>query len=60
MNSYEISSNTPLVADGGVQVPMDKPDDPYRALDDLMVVVEALCPEWPQRDLFKNESRNLL
>jgi hypothetical protein len=60
MNSYEISSNTPLVAEGGVHVPADRPEDPYRALDDLMVVVEALCPEWPQRDVFKNESQNLL
>jgi hypothetical protein len=23
--------------------------DPYAALDDLMCVVEALCPIWPQR-----------
>lgn len=60
MNSYEKSSNTPLVAEGGVQVPTDRLEDPYRALDDLMAVVEALCPEWPQRDVFKNESRNLL
>lgn len=60
MNSYEKSGNTPVAAEGGVHVPVDKPDDPYRALDDLMAVVEALCPEWPRRDVFKNESRNLL
>jgi len=23
--------------------------DPFRALDDLMAVVEALCPRWPAR-----------
>jgi hypothetical protein len=25
--------------------------DPYQALDDLMTVVEALCPVWPDKDL---------
>lgn len=25
-------------------------EDPFQALDDLMVVVEALCPTWPPRD----------
>jgi hypothetical protein len=24
-------------------------DDPYRTLDDLMCVIEALCPVWPQK-----------
>ncbi len=24
-------------------------DDPYRALDELMAAVEALCPVWPAR-----------
>lgn len=28
--------------------------DPYEALDDLMVVVEALCPRWPMRGIFKS------
>ncbi len=31
-----------------------------RALDDLMVVVEALCPVWPERPLFKDTGRMLL
>lgn len=26
-------------------------DDPYRVLDDLMAVVEALCPVWPPREV---------
>ncbi len=25
--------------------------DPFEALDDLMVVVEGLCPVWPEKDL---------
>jgi hypothetical protein len=26
-----------------------RPADPFQALDDLMVVLEALCPRWPAR-----------
>ena len=26
-------------------------DDPYRVLDDLMTVIEALCPVWPPREI---------
>ncbi len=26
--------------------------DPFEALDDLMQVVEALCPRWPERESF--------
>jgi hypothetical protein len=28
-------------------------EDPFRALDDLMVVVEAVCPQWPERRPFE-------
>jgi len=27
------------------------PVDPYEALDDLMVVIEGLCPVWPDKDI---------
>lgn len=27
--------------------------DPYAVLDDLMVVVESLCPRWPERKTFR-------
>lgn len=27
--------------------------DPYVVLDELMCVVEALCPEWPERPAFR-------
>jgi hypothetical protein len=30
--------------------------DPFAALDDLMCVVEALCPTWPQRPKFEGSS----
>jgi hypothetical protein len=41
-----------FVADGGVQVDTINSRDPYVVLDDLMVVVEALCPVWPARPTF--------
>jgi len=60
MSSYEKSTDIPLVAEGGVRVPPERPSDPYRVLDDLMAVVEQLCPRWPEREVFRHESRNLL
>jgi hypothetical protein len=41
-----------LVASGGIRVPVQTMRDPFEALDDLMVVVEALCPTWPHRESF--------
>jgi len=38
---------------GGTVAAASTACDPYQTLDDLMVVVEALCPPWPPRDLFK-------
>jgi hypothetical protein len=60
MSSCEKSTDSPLAADGGIGASVATPDDPYQALDDLMAVVEALCPVWPQREVFTRESRNLL
>lgn len=42
-----------LVGEGGIAPATPCARDPFRALDDLMVVVEALCPEWPARDIFR-------
>jgi hypothetical protein len=42
----------PLSGDGGVALPTTDIRDPFEILDDLMQVVEALCPTWPERDLF--------
>lgn len=42
---------TPLAAEGGVTIAVTDARDPYEVLDDLMVVVEALCPIWPARDV---------
>lgn len=50
----------PLAAEGGVDVACAIGRDPYDALDDLMAVVEALCPRWPPRDTFEASSVWLL
>jgi hypothetical protein len=33
---------------------------PYAQLDDLMTVIEALCPVWPTRSVQRDQSRFLL
>jgi len=35
-----------------IRVPTQPIRDPFEAFDDLMVVVEALCPTWPWRESF--------
>lgn len=60
MSSCEKSTDAPLAAEGGVRVTPELPGDPYRVLDDLMAVIEQLCPQWPERDVFRHESQNLL
>jgi hypothetical protein len=42
----------PLVAEGGIPYTPDPNRDPFEALDDLMTVVDALCPTWPSREPF--------
>jgi hypothetical protein len=41
-----------LAADGAPPPGPPRDGDPFGALDDLMTVVEALCPEWPPRSGF--------
>lgn len=50
----------PIAAGGGVRIPQVPTEDPFRTLDDLMAVVEALCPSWPERDPFVRAERMLL
>ncbi len=45
-------NDAPLAAEGGLALPAARAEDRFRALDELMAVVEALCPTWPQRDPF--------
>jgi hypothetical protein len=49
MNCSMQDDKAPFVADGGLAQVATSDRDPYEALDDLMVVVEALCPKWPPR-----------
>ncbi len=49
-----------LFADGGVGTAPASERDPYEVLDDLMVVVEALCPRWPPRETFRSNGIWLL
>jgi hypothetical protein len=52
MSFYGKSADQPIVAEGGLDGAIGTPSDqnPYAALDDLMVVIEALCPRWPERE----------
>jgi hypothetical protein len=54
------SAEAPLAPEGGLHAPVRAEQDPYRALDDLMAAVEALCSVWPQRDALGAGSRMLL
>ena len=58
MNSYVKALDPPLAAEGGVNVPITGTTDPFEALDNLMSVIEMLCPEWPARESSAN-FRNL-
>jgi hypothetical protein len=49
MTSFAKPAEPPFAAAGGLHAPVRREDDPYRALDDLMAAVEALCPVWPPR-----------
>jgi hypothetical protein len=60
MNSSVKSAEPPLAAEGGLEAPARHKEDPYRALDDLMAAVEALCPVWPRREPFVDGGRMLL
>jgi hypothetical protein len=60
MNSYKNSTDQPLAGDGGITEVPHREGDPFQALDELMAVVEALCPRWPEREIFRGGDRMLL
>jgi hypothetical protein len=60
MNSSANPPEAPLFSEGGVQTRVPPPADPFAAFLDLMVVVEALCPRWPERGTFFDGGRMLL
>ncbi len=53
MRSSDVALH-PLSSTGGTNSPSTDSRDPFVALDDLMQVVEALCPTWPNRELFSD------
>ena len=60
MSSFVKSVEPPFAAEGGIDLPHRLDEDPYTRLDELMAVVEALCPVWPARKLFFSEGKLLL
>lgn len=54
------SVEPPFAAHAGPAATPAVEDDRYRALDELMVAVEALCPVWPPREGFRSGGRMLL
>ena len=49
-----------LIAANLTHVPGVTSRDPFEALDDLMTVIEALCPVWPNREIFSSTDRFLI
>jgi hypothetical protein len=48
----------PIAVEGGVTtMTVATGRDPYEALDDLMTVIETLCPVWPTRAPFCPDDR---
>ena len=60
MSSFVKLDEPPFAAEGGLGSGTRREEDPYRALDDLMAAVEALCPVWPRRDPFAKDAKMLL
>jgi hypothetical protein len=59
-NGSVANSLAPLAGSGGVVVISRSEREPYETLDDLMSVVEALCPIWPIRGTFHDTHKFLL
>ncbi len=49
-----------IARDGGLPRTTEPTRDPYEWLDDLMAVVDELCPRWPERDIFSDQNLFLL
>jgi hypothetical protein len=59
--SAPTDNGQPFAAHGGItHVPAATSRDPFEALDDLMTVIEALCPVWPNREIFSSTDRFLI
>jgi hypothetical protein len=47
----------PLASDGGIDTTPEDVADPFERLDDMMQVIEALCPVYPQRAPFEGSGK---
>jgi hypothetical protein len=50
--SHNETGRQPLADAGGIPATYSPVKDPFAQLEDLMIVVEALCPKWPARPIF--------
>ncbi len=46
----------PLASEGGINESQADSRGPFEVLDDLMLVIEALCPTYPERDTFADSA----
>jgi hypothetical protein len=59
--SVPTDNEQPFAVDGGItHVRGTTGRDPFEALDDLMTVIEPLCPVWPNREIFLSTDRFLI
>jgi hypothetical protein len=54
-NSDQAKSVSGMVS--AVVAPAQSDRCPYAQLDDLMTVIEALCPVWPSRPIMRDQSK---
>lgn len=60
MSSFVKSADQPIAAEGGLHTSHGLDELPYRALDELMVVIEVFCPNWPARPTFPEAATMLM
>lgn len=60
MSCFANCADAPLAAEAGLSAPPPAGEDPWRTFEEVMAVVEALCPEWPQRPTFPQDAKFLL
>jgi len=58
--SERAKTEQPVVGEGVIAERPVTNRDPFEALDDLMTVIEALCPTWPDRKPLSSSIRFLL
>jgi len=46
------SSQYPFAAEGGLESRPSEATDPFKRLDELMAIIEASCPTWPEHQCF--------